>query len=343
VEAQRTIEMATPGRDCARADAPLLHVQPIELDEGWSGRIVTQAPDDAPRRGDRIRATCGPFRPDVRTRSPKPLPAPVEWKSLLRSFVADRGELPGYEQLKYTNGVEVAKFAWAWEANNLDIVAKCSRPRTGVRGLVDRFRRSRERRTFDRALTLTRAGIASALPLAIIERRRPRTESWVFTEYLGGVMDLDRIALKELPSVCGRSAHTIKKRLVDVLADLAFELENADLYHRDFKASNIMIANWNDETTPPQAILIDLDGVQLGRSLSPARRLGPLVRLAASLVGYDSLSSSDFGRFLRCYMGRASIPQDQWRSLFRRLRLQVLAYNRKAGRRKIGKLDAFGN
>jgi hypothetical protein len=66
-----------------------------------------------------------------------------------------------------------------------------------------------------------------------------------------------------------------------------------------------------------------------------------LVRLAASLLDYISLTRSDYCRFLQTYLARAGLPRETWKEHYRSLAAQATDYVGRAQKRKTHKLDGY--
>lgn len=261
------------------------------------------------------------------------------WREWLEVLIRDHRKMPGLKVLKTSETVEVLEAQLPCENEDekpLRVVCKQSK----VRGVKDRmaaaFRGSAARRNFDRASMLQSRGICTATPLAYVERHSPCT-SWLVTEFLDGLIDLDAYVLTVLSR--GGAERSRRISIIRCVAGLFGRLKWAGLYHSDMKASNILLANTGDPTVPPQAYLVDLDGLAPLRPWRSAWK--PVVRLAASLMQYPSVRGTDYARFLREYMVAAGQDGRAWRSHFQRLRKQAARYARAASSRKHNKLDGY--
>jgi tRNA A-37 threonylcarbamoyl transferase component Bud32 len=176
----------------------------------------------------------------------------------------------------------------------------------------DLFRPSRARRVWITANGLQMRGICTARPIAYVERRRFRVllESYLITEGVGGV------GLLEMSRRFAESGASFlkKRRLVGEIAGLVRRLHERGVSHRDLKGQNILIR----EEDPGRfaAVLVDLDGVRLGR-IGWRRRVRDLARLARSFRDQSAVTRTDHVRFLRTYLGRAE--QSSWRRLWHRV------------------------
>jgi hypothetical protein len=159
------------------------------------------------------------------------------------------------------------------------------------------------------------------------------------TEYLGDVVDLDLIALTLLPQLDRERSYAAKSALIDAVVELFVRLAELDLHHRDLKASNILIADWDRPGSRPRPMLVDLDGLHPRRWWRPSERRQPLVRLAASLLDHTAVTLSDKARFLRRYLARTGDVRSNSKKRFGDLSREAVGYARRAQLRKGGKLD----
>ncbi len=272
------------------------------------------------------------------------LPSAAAWRQWLEHVAVDPSVLPGYATLKYSKSGEVFRA----------MVAETSGPTGGTLQVACRvthsesygttwtaWRRSRARRNFHRAMALLRAGIDTAIPLAWMERPSTPRTSWLVTAYVGEVVDLDQIALTLLPQMDRRASQKARNGVVDAVVELLVRLDRAGLHHRDLKASNILITNWEGRETRLRPMLVDLDGLHPRRWWSPRERRQPLIRLAASLRDYPGLTRTDFARFLLRYLTQAGRPRAEWKTHFRRLARDATLYAQRSQLRKTHKLDGF--
>lgn len=298
--------------------------EPIRLPGGWTGRVLTKRPLGAPTgfgHGG--------------------LPELGHWERLLARLLDDPTALSDYEVLKHSDKGEVFRARFSWQDSFLNVVCKQSRTRGFWRGLAARWRESKERADFDRGLALIRGGIATALPLAVIGRKSPVPEAWLITEFLGGAVDLDQLILTKLPRLAPNRRHAVKNAIIKAVADFFVCLHQRGFHHRDLKASNIILTNWESRGEPVCVWLVDLEGLQAEGSSSEQNRWQPLMRLAASLLGYAMINRSDYCRFLKAYLARAGFPRESWKERYRSLAAQAADYLRRSQSRKTHKLDGY--
>ena len=262
------------------------------------------------------------------------------WRPWLNQLVADPALLPGYSVLKYSKNGEVFRARFVGRNDKpFDVVCRFSRSDGG--GATILKRPSRAQRNLRRAVRLLHVGVDTAIPLARIERTSPPGSSWLVTEFVADVVDLDQIVLTLLSHLDRKALRKVKAALSEALVDLFARLYDARLYHRDLKASNILFTHWDGREGPVGTMLVDLDGLHHRRWWNALQRWQPLVRIAASLRDYPALCRTDFARFFRLYLSRVGIPTAEWKAHFRRLAREATAYAQRSQHRKSYKLDGF--
>lgn len=202
----------------------------------------------------------------------------------------------------------------------LDAVCKRSKPRHLRRRLLGAFRTSRPTRTWRRAHTLLSRQIATARPLAVVERRRfgLLLDSMIFTEYLPDTVDLEGLLTTRMRGVDNRQAHAIKSQVTTVLAGFLLRLQAAGLYHRDLKALNVII-QWDRETgQPPRICLVDLDGLKRAWTARDGGWKHMLMRLNVSVDAFRRVSRADRLRLLKSFLERGGISTP-WKQVWREL------------------------
>lgn len=268
-------------------------------------------------------------------------PSIEQWRDWLGMLAHDSRQLSGVRVLKTSETVEVLETQLPRKSNAdkpLRVICKQTKLR-GVKDALFGFARpSATRHNFERARELQNAGIGTALPLAYLERKSPRS-SWLITEFLDGVIDLDAYVLTVLSRAGAADNRDRRNAVLRALAELFRGLERASLYHRDMKASNILLVHANKPGVKPCACIVDLDGLATHRPWRSAWK--PIVRLAASLLQYPAVSRADYARFLRDYLIAGGQYRFAWRTHFPRLRKQAARYAQAAHRRKSNKLDGF--
>ena len=301
--------------------APPFVFTPIELADGVRGEVLT---------------VCQVPRPGL----PEVLPSTDNWLPWLAQLVADPAALPGYATLKYSKSGEIfrARFT-VRHGEAIDVV--CRYRQSDGRGASLFKHASRAQGNLRRAVRLLRAGVDTAIPIARIERRSPTRSSWLVTEFVPDVVDLDQIVLALLPHLEQSALHKVTAGLSGALVELLARLDVARLYHRDLKASNILFTHWDGGEGTAKTMLVDLDGLHHRRWWTAHRRWQPLVRIAASLRDYPALGRTDYARFLLQYLIRVGIPAGLWKNYFRRFAREAADYAHRSQHRKSQKLDGF--
>lgn len=304
---------------------PTFDIHSIELAGGWSGRVLTGCSDTS-------NAFDGPL----------PLPSVDDWRGLLPGWLDAPSTLGGYEVLKYAPDSEVVRATLEWAGGSIDAVGKRSHTKNVWKRIFASWYRSRERRSFDAGFALLEAGIGTAMPLALVERRRPRVESCLISRFIPGLVDLDQVALALLPSLPPTRALRVKRAIVEEVGNVAVALAQRGWYHRDFKASNIMLSNWDGTTGPLRVWLLDLEGLERtadGATRRSSRRMA--VRLAASLMGYASVTRTDLLRFVQRYLDRLGSKGQPWKTAYRQFASAAGQYRLGSRKRKTHKLDGY--
>jgi hypothetical protein len=176
-----------------------------------------------------------------------------------------------------------------------DLAVKWCRWRGFAGGLSDAFYGSRASRSLRGAFRLTRAGIPTAEPIALAERRRLGIpiESFYVSRFLSGSIPLPAA----LPDIAARPAQ--RRALAFALGDLVGKLHAAGVDHPDFKHSNLLVG-------PGEEIaVVDLDSLVPNRRPTWRRRVRALGQLEAYATDlYPWLPRTDRARFLRAYLAR---------------------------------------
>jgi len=300
------------------------NIQAIQLPGGWSGSVVTGTSSvDPPAPKDH-------------------LPSPLQWKRILSDLVADRSQPDQRTMLKRSSDVRVFRITITVGDTSMDIVCKHSITSTRLKGLLRRLRRTPERKTFENASFLLDVGINTPRPLALLECRGPRSQSWLITQAVPQAVDLERIISGLIWDLDPGDMLRVKKSLIIAVVEQCRLMADHRIFHRDFKASNILVSDWETSPDHPTVWIIDLDGLR--RSVGAKKEASQwrmIVRLAASLVSCYALTRTDCLRFLRAYLTATNHATADWKSRWHALAQQIINYNRRSRKRKRGKLDGF--
>lgn len=296
------------------------------LQNGWKCEVVTPV----------VLAQSGVVG-DGSTEEVTGLPSSEEWEPVGRTLLESPESLCGYQALKVGTRSFVLSATVETHFGPFRFVAKMARATSMVKRIGDWFRVSKARRGFQQAMRLIRAGVHTPQPLVILESRN-RGESWLITPFVDGLIDLDDIVLCRWPSLTTAELRRSKRMIGEVVAEFFATFHQAGLSHRDLKASNIMIQNWDGQVAAPQVWLIDLEGLQPNRAVNGRQALS---RLASSLLEYDQVTRTDYARFLQAYLKGVGRDSSQWRNEFRTLSEMAQTRRQRAGRRKAHKLDGY--
>ncbi len=176
--------------------------------------------------------------------------------------------------------------------------------------IKDCLRPARARRVWIVANSLRMRGIPTPLPYAYLEQRRFRVllQSYLITEGVEGVGLLESCRRFRESEASFRE----KRQLVRDIATLVRRLHERGISHRDLKARNILVRE--DAPGRFQPLLLDLDGVRLGR-VGWRRRARDLARLARAIPDGSGVTRTDRVRFLHFYLGSRS--KHSWKKLWR--------------------------
>ncbi len=221
------------------------------------------------------------------------------------------------------------------------VIIKRPRARNWKRQVAQWLSASRSVRGWRVGHALLHRDVATARPLAVLERRIGPVvfDSLLVTEAIPGAMDLEAFLARKHEELSPTAWHRFKRMLADELAMLVRRLHERGFHHRDCKASNILVV----EHPELKLLWIDMDGLRKARFESVSRNLHPLMRLHVSLLELPGLTTTDRVRFLRRYFARFGASPSQWRTVWPRLRrasekkLRTVAARREWKRRHYGR------
>jgi len=247
--------------------------------------------------------------------------------------LADQPELPlqaGFDHpLKLGRRSVVVKSEIACGGRFLPVAYKRCRPKSGWKALFSLWRPSAAKSAWLVGHALLVRGIATARPLAVVERKGWRTVGYLATEWIEGGENLHVYLWRVV-----RNSDAARRRLANDLATelgrLIGRMHRWQISHRDLKACNLMVVETDDG---PQTLLIDVDGVRIRRRLSAQRRARDLARLAISVQRHPWLSPQVGVRFLRAYAEQLPPGDLNRKRLLRDVEQYVEAHRRRFQRR----------
>ena len=193
------------------------------------------------------------------------------------------------------------------------------------------FSRSGALRSLRGAVVLTRIGLQTGKPLAVLELRRwgLLAGSFYISEEIASGYRADVYWRDRLRPLSGVSGFRGRRRFLQDLAGLFQRLHHAGVYHNDLKDANILVRA--DGAGRAMFYLLDLDGVRNCFFLSWRRRVKNLVQLNRTLG--QLLRNTEKLYWLEQYLGR----EFENRNVKRRWLRRVLWATRRADQRSLAK------
>lgn len=249
----------------------------------------------------------------------------------MRLFAADAAT-----DVKNSHSGVVRRITLATPEGPLPAIVKRPLARNWRRAIRQRLATSRSMRAWRLGHALLNRDVATARPLAVLERRIGGLvlDSVLLTEAIPGAVDLDADLRREFERRTSRQWLDYRRQVADELALLLRRLDDRGFHHRDCKASNILVVR-----EPVRKLLwIDMDGIRMG----PSTTLDALVRLHVSLLDVPGLTRTDRLRFLRRYLARFGSNPLQWREVWRATEHAAALKQRALERRRAWKLRHYG-
>lgn len=222
---------------------------------------------------------------------------------------------PDGEDCKNSHSATVRRTKLSHDAGVLPAIVKQPRARNGWRRIVQMLPPSRAARGWQRGHMLLHRDIATARPLAFVERRRGPLvyDSVLLNEALPAAIDLDHFLREEFAVRGARRWRQLKITLLPTLVRHVRRLFDRGFVHRDCKASNILAVMTPDA---PTFVWIDMDGIRPARRVRRHDIVRALTRLHVSLREVPGLTRTDRVRFLKLYCARFGASTDAWRPLW---------------------------
>jgi hypothetical protein len=261
------------------------------------------------------------------------------WRRQLQVPLAWFQEEPA-ETCKDSHSAMVSRAVLSHEQANLPVIIKRPRARNWRRRISQSLAPSRSARGWETGHALLHRDIATARPLALIERRLGPLvlDNLLITEAVPGAADLEAYLRERHAELSPRVWRRHKRELCELLVRHIRRLQERGFAHRDCKAQNILVV-----THPKLKLLwIDMDGLRRVGRLSRAQRLMPLVRLHVSLLDVPGLTRMDRVRFLKSYFARFGSDPNAWRGVWRELSQAADAKLRTKATRRAWKLKHYG-
>jgi serine/threonine protein kinase len=195
---------------------------------------------------------------------------------------------------------------------------------------------SRALKSFRGSEILSRAGISTARPLAVIELRSGGMldSSFFLSQEVHLAKTVDAYWRENLTPLPGVEGFRWRRKFLDALAALVVELHERRIYHNDLKDANILV---RDSSSGVCFSLLDVEGVRRCWYLSRRRRVKNLVQLNRTLGKFVSRTGKLF--FLDAYLRRRSNEK----GTKRRWIVDILDATGSANRRSLSKAEQPGS
>jgi hypothetical protein len=209
------------------------------------------------------------------------------------------------------------------DGHKISVAIKRHTTGSGPRNTARSFAKPKAIRNFNTAAKLLTNGISTAHPLAAIERKNgPATlESIYISEYLNDSQELyffmrDHFADSE-------DKLELKKSIFSQIGRIFAALHKAGLWHRDAKASNIVVYKENDGEY--KAALVDMDGIKRYCFRKNEQRYRWFSKLAATIEGAGTINMSDHLHCFNVYCRLSGIDETKRDEMFKKLMRQSVA------------------
>jgi tRNA A-37 threonylcarbamoyl transferase component Bud32 len=282
------------------------YFSPIRLPDRWAGHVVLSS---------KRKMACSQAAHMVFTLQ--------EWQDAIGN-PQSLFEGPGVEVIKDSPSSLVVRRTLRIGENDVQVFVKRTRRKYRWKILLDCLRDARCTRAFELGHKLLTRRIATALPLAALERRAGPvlTDSISIAEAVEAT-DLDtfmRTWLANPPRDTALPVAGQRQLAQDVLWQLGRmvqRLNDNSFAHRDLKASNVLV-RWSP-AAGADVVLIDLDGLRQQRCLSMRRRFQGLMRLNVSLLECPVVNHAGRLRMLLGYLRRPGCGRINFKPYWRLL------------------------
>ncbi len=245
-----------------------------------------------------------------------------EWREALSDPESLLAEGPGVQVVKDSRTSRVVRRKLAVGRDVLDVYVKQSRRKLKWKVLIDCFRRGRGLRAFGLGHMLLTRRIATAVPLAGLDRRRgPFLLGTISITEAVDAPQLNHFVETHLgrrsaePKLDPPQRRELAGAVLTQLGRLLQRLHDHGFAHRDLKSPNLLV-RW-DGGEEPLIVLIDLDGLRRVRFLTTRRRFQGLMRLNVSLLKCPVVTHAGRLRMLLGYLRRPGCGRIHYKPYWR--------------------------
>ncbi len=221
-------------------------------------------------------------------------------------FKSDSGNITALKQIE-SNGKKIS------------FVIKKTVNHTGIRALADFLRAPKSLRNFYLALLLKQKDMEVAEPVAALWSRK--NGSIYITEYIPNSLSLYDVAFGKNKEIL--SKFSIRKAVIQQVAEIVAKLHKAGFWHRDSKAGNFII--YKDKNGSYRVKLVDLDGIKQKSVSRQENHIRTLSKLAETLTRFKAVNFTDLYRGFLFYCDAMEISGAEVEELFRRVERATVA------------------
>ena len=273
----------------------------LRLGSGWRAKVLLSYPDPA--------GLLPTVWPTVST---------ADWLKVLANPAELLHPAPDTQLLRSGHSSRVVQRHLKLGPSELDVFCKQSRRRNLLRKAIGLLRRTRSSWNWKVGWSLLDAGIPTALPLAVFERRLGPLR------IAAGIITQSLLPGKTLAEFICHHAHDLTRHelahLTKDLAKLLGRLHQHHFFHRDLKGMNIFVHF--DQSQKPHLYLLDLDGC-CANGQGYLKKVKSLGRLARDSLAWPIVSRTVRLRFLKAYLQCSGHSSNQWKSFWRSIDRQV--------------------